>query len=181
MTTMSLTSNVSANCPPLSNVMTQWYVMHTKSRQEKALAQSMGAMGITYFLPLISQLRSHAGRRVRVEMPLFSGYIFIHGSREDAYACDRTRRVAQIIDIPDQQQFENEINNIRIALATAIPIDPFPLLHEGVKVTVRSGPLQGMIGMVESRTKLDRLILKIDVLGQACSLEIDSAILDVLD
>lgn len=181
MTTTSLTSNVSMPYQQSFNVTAKWYVMHTKSRQEKALAQSMDAMGVTYFLPLISQLRSHAGRRVRVQMPLFSGYIFVHGSCEDAYACDRTRRVAQIIDIHDQQQFENEINNIRLALAGSISIDPYPLLREGVPVRVRSGPLQGMVGRVESRTKLNRLILKIEVLGQACSLEIDSAILDVLD
>ena len=46
---------------------------------------------------------------------------------------------------------------------------------------VRCGPLQGMTGKVESRTQLNRLILQVDVLGQACSLEVDGTILDVLD
>jgi hypothetical protein len=41
--------------------------------------------------------------------------------------------------------------------------------------------LMGLQGVVESRLKRDRLILQVDVLGQAMSLEIDGAILAVLD
>ena len=102
-------------------------------------------------------------------------------SRDDAFASDRTRRVAQIIEVPDQQGLTEELNNIRLALSSTQPMDPYPYLKAGVRVVVRSGPLQGMTGYVESRRQLDRLILKVEVLGQACSLEVDGAILDVLD
>lgn len=159
----------------------KWFVMHTRSRQEKALAASLDAMGVDYFLPLVAQVRTHGSRRVRVELPLFTGYLFLHGSREDAFACDRTRRVAQIIDVPDQKRLAQELQNIRLALTSDQPIDPYPYLRAGVKVVVRSGPLQGMTGLVENRTRLDRLVLQVDVLGQACALEMDGALLDVLD
>ncbi|MBL4702506.1 MAG: UpxY family transcription antiterminator [Phycisphaeraceae bacterium] len=159
----------------------QWYVLHVKSRQEKSLAASLDAMRIGYFLPLVVELRSHGGRRTRVEMPLFPGYLFLHGSRDDAFACDRTRRIAQIIEVPNQLGIAQELNNIRLALSSSQPMDPFPYLKAGAKVQVRSGPLQGLTGKVESRSQLDRLILQVQVLGQACSLEVDGAILDVLD
>ena len=161
--------------------MAQWYVLHTKSRQEKALAESLDAMQVRYYLPIIDHVRIHGGRRARVQMPMFPGYLFLHGSRDDAFASDRTRRVAHIIHVPDQQRLTEELNNIRLALSNAQPMDPYPYLAAGVRVVVRCGPLQGMTGKVESRTQLNRLILQVDVLGQACSLEVDGTILDVLD
>ena len=158
-----------------------WYVLQTKSRQEKALAQSLDAMHVQYFLPLVDQVRMHGGRRARVQMPLFPGYLFLNGSRDDAFTADRTRRVAQIINVPDQQRLAEELNNIRLALTSSQPLDPYPYLKAGVQVVVRCGPMQGMTGKVESRPQLDRLILQVDVLGQACSLDVDGAILDVME
>lgn len=178
---MALPTCLTETKPQPSSATAQWYVLHTRSRQEKALAQSLDAMRVNYFLPLATQVRLHGGRRVRVEMPLFPGYLFLHGSRDDAFASDRTRRVAQIIDVPDQQRLTEELNNIRLALSSSQPLDPYPYLMAGVRVVVRCGPLQGMTGLVESRTQLNRMILQVDVLGQSCSLELDGSILDVLD
>lgn len=181
VTTATLPSCMSDTLHMSSTPMAKWFVLHTKSRQEKALAESLDAMRVRYFLPLVDQVRIHGGRRARVQLPLFPGYLFLHGSRDDAFTSDRTRRVAQIIEVPDQQRLTEELNNIRLALSSSQPMDPYPYLKTGVRVVVRCGPLQGMTGMVESRTQLNRLILQVDVLGQACSLEVDGAILDVLD
>jgi len=181
VTTVTLPTCMSETQHMASTPMAQWYVLHTKARQEKALAQSLDAIQVRYYLPIIDQMRMHGGRKTRVHMPLFPGYLFLHGSRDDAFASDRTRRVAQIIEVPDQQGLTEELNNIRLALSSTQPMDPYPYLKAGVRVVVRSGPLQGMTGYVESRRQLDRLILKVEVLGQACSLEVDGAILDVLD
>ncbi len=181
MTTLTRPSCHLGQSTKTSTQTGQWFVLQTKSRHEKALAQSLDAMHVTYYLPLVDQVRMHGGRRARVQMPLFPGYLFLQGSRDDAYTADRTRRVAQIIDVPDQQRLAEELNNIRLALTSSQPLDPYPYLKAGVRVVVRCGPLQGMTGRVESRTQLDRLILQVDVLGQACSLEVDGAILDVMD
>jgi transcription antitermination factor NusG len=159
----------------------QWFVLHTRSRQEKALARSLDAMNCEYFLPLVSSTRFHGKRKAMVEMPLFPNYLFLFGSREDAFEADRTGRVAQIIDIADQQRFEHEIEGIRRAVTSGMSLDPYPYLRRGVAVEVRSGPLRGVRGLVESRLRVDRLVLQVDVLGQACSLEIDGALLDPIN
>jgi len=159
----------------------QWFVLHTRSRQEKALARSLDAMSCEYFLPLVSSVRFHGKRKAVVDLPLFPNYLFLFGSREDAFEADRTGRVAQIIDVADQQQFENEIEGIRRAVTSGMSLDPYPYLRRGVAVEVRSGPLRGVRGLVESRLRMDRLVLQVDVLGQACSLEIDGALLDPIN
>jgi transcriptional antiterminator NusG len=157
-----------------------WFVLRTKSRQEKILAHDLESRGIGHFLPTTIQTRVYAGRRTRVEVPLFPGYLFLRGDMDQAYEADRTRRVAQIIRVTDQQRMNRELRNIHLALGGCAALDPFPFLQSGVRVEVREGPFRGLQGIVESRAHLNRLILQIDTLGQAVSLEIDGALLDVI-
>jgi len=158
-----------------------WHLIHTRSRQEKALAESLDARGIRYFLPLIAHSRTYGGRKARVELPMFPGYLFLKGSLEDAYEADRSDRVAQIIRVQDQVKLAWELQNLARALVEKVPLDPFPFLKKGVKVEVRAGPLKGLQGIVELRGKRDRLILQVDVLGQATSLEIDAELLQLIE
>jgi transcription antitermination factor NusG len=159
----------------------RWHLLHTKSRQEKALAETLTAQGIAHYLPLANVGRNYAGRKVQVELPLFPGYVFLKGSLDQVYSADRTKRVAGVIPVVDQEKISRELRSLAQALASRVQLDPYPYLRAGVKVCVRCGPLMGMEGVIESRNKRDRLILQVDVLGQATSLEIDGAILDVIE
>lgn len=160
-----------------------WHVLHTRSRMEKALAQSLAAMGIEHYLPLVTEYRTYGRRRIGFDKPLFAGYVFLHGSREQAFDADRTRRVAQIIEVADQARFEHELAQIRHALEAQgqRQFDPYPMLRAGVRVAVVSGPLAGLEGVVESRHKLDRVVLQVTTLGRAVSVETDGAAVVVLD
>jgi transcription antitermination factor NusG len=51
-------------------------------------------------------------------------------------------------------------------------------LKKGVRVEVRSGPFRGLQGVIEGRASANRLILQVDLLGRAVSLEIDPTLLD---
>jgi transcription antitermination factor NusG len=158
-----------------------WHLLHTKSRQEKALMESLTIKGIAAFLPLVDVTRTYGRRKAQVELPLFPGYIFLKGHLEAAYEADRTKRVATIIPVVDQMKLTWELRNLAMALTARISLDPFPYLRSGVKVEVRSGPLMGVQGIIESRTKRDRLCLQIEMLGQATSVEIDGALLDPIE
>lgn len=157
-----------------------WFVLRTKARQEKVLAQDLEARGIPHFLPLVTCTKFYGGRRARVELPLFPGYLFLRGDVDQAYEADRTHRVAQIIRVPDQQRMDQELRSIHIALSAEATLDPFPFLRNGVRVEVREGPFRGLQGIVQDRTRLDRLILQVETLGQAVSLEIDGSLLDLI-
>ena len=73
-----------------------------------------------------------------------------------------------------------ELTNLRLALEAGDRIDPYPFLKKGVRVEVTSGPLRGLEGLVEERCGVHRLILQIEMLGQAVSLEIDASQLEVV-
>jgi transcription antitermination factor NusG len=159
----------------------QWFVLHTKSRQEKILAADLAAMDIPHYLPVTHQRRQYGTRRVVVEEPLFPGYVFLRGSREQAFSADRTRRVARIIPVVDQRRINWELTNLRIALTSDRGFEPYAYLKKGVRVEVRSGPLMGLQGVIEDRSRFDRLILQVEMLGRAVSLEVDGAILEPID
>ncbi|MFA9478213.1 UpxY family transcription antiterminator [Phycisphaerales bacterium AB-hyl4] len=160
---------------------TRWFVLHTKSRQEKAVADYLAKREVEHFLPLMEQVRYYGKRKARVELPMFPGYVFLHGTVEQAYDMDRTRRLAQIIPVTDQSQIDWELSNIRLAMERDLPVESYPYLKQGVRVEVRSGPMRGLQGIVADRTRRDRLILQVDMLGQAVSVEVDGSLLDVLD
>ena len=158
-----------------------WHVLHTRSRQEKALADDLRAMKIAHFLPLVRQVRYYGKRKFRINEPLFPGYVFLRGQLDDAYLADRTRRVAGIIQVTDQRRLEWELRNIYLALCADAPLDPYPCLKKGVRVEVRSGPFRGLQGIIEDRLKNERLILQVDLLGKAVSLEIQGALLESIE
>jgi transcription antitermination factor NusG len=158
-----------------------WFVLRTKSRQEKILANELRNRGIASFLPIVTCTKYYGGRKASVELPVFPGYLFLRGDVDEAYEADRTRRVAQIIKVADQGRIDRELRNIYLALCGGAPLDPFPYLRAGVSVEVREGPFRGLCGVIEPGGRRDRLILQVEILGRGVSLEIDASLLDVID
>jgi transcription antitermination factor NusG len=158
-----------------------WSVLRTRSRAEKAVADVLGAAGIEFFLPLVGRMALHGGRRRRVEQPLFPGYLFLRAAREQTWFAADSRLVAQVIPAPDQARLAHEIEQIREALSRGGVLDPHAYLRVGRRVRVRSGPFQGIEGLVERRDPCGRLILGVHLLGQASSLEIDAGLLEPAD
>lgn len=158
-----------------------WFVLHTKSRNEKILADELVSLEIGCFLPLSRQVRFYGNRKAVILEPMFSGYMFLRGAIEDAYKADRTRRLASLIRVTDQRQLDSELRNLHLALSEKGILDPHPAVRRGVRVEVRSGPFRGLQGVVEDRVRRDRIILKVAILGRAVSMEIDPGLLDVID
>jgi transcription termination/antitermination protein NusG len=158
-----------------------WFVLHTRSRQEKLVTADLKMMGLGVFLPLLRRTCTSGRRRTVCELPMFPGYVFLRGTRDDAFLADRTRRIAQIITVADQWQLDWELSNIHLALTRGVGIDPFPYLRQGMRVEVRSGPLRGLQGIVERREHPDRIALQVQMLGRAMSVEVDGAVLEPLD
>jgi len=157
-----------------------WHVLHTMSRQEKALARDLAALAIAYYLPLIREVKYYGRRKAKVEAPLFAGYIFLRGTLEEAYAADRTGRVAGIIRVVDQEQLEWELVNLHKALSSGELLRRYPFLTKGVRVEVKSGPLRGLQGVIEDRLGRNRLILQVEMLGRGMSLEIEGSLLEAV-
>ena len=159
----------------------QWMVLHTLSRQEQALARDLSAWGVPYFLPMTRSVRYYGRRKTQVTVPLFPGYLFMKGELDDAYRADRTRRVAQIIQVPDQDRLLTELSALERVVTGGGELEPHPYLKVDTWVEVTSGPFKGAVGLVDEVNGTGRLILRVQTLGQAASLEIDAALLTPLE
>ena len=53
--------------------------------------------------------------------------------------------------------------------------DPCPLIREGMMVEVSHGPLKGVVGRLFRKNDKARLVLSVDLIGQAVSVEVDAA------
>jgi transcription antitermination factor NusG len=158
-----------------------WWVAHTKSRNEKVLAKDLIYKNISYFLPMRWKVRRQKGRTIRSLLPLFSGYLFFCGKENQRLEVLRTNRVANLLAVKDQQRLLDELSQIEQALRTGATLTPHKYLKAGQYCRVIGGPLADLQGIVVKTRSTARLLLQIDMLGQATSVEIDTDMIEVID
>ncbi len=166
--------------PPLPP-RSRWFVLHTKPRQEKALAEALVGLGIAHYLPTIRKVRYYEHRRRVVDAPMFSGYLFAIGDKEAGFRANETKRVANIIEVADQDRLGSELRQIQVASTSGLRVDSYRYLTSGRPCRVLAGPLRGVEGVIESRPRADRLILQVHALGQAIAVEVDPSLIEPLD
>ncbi len=155
-----------------------WWVAHTKSRCEKAFAWDLHEKGIGYFLPMSERTTFSGGRKRRGMTPLFPSYVFFCGDTEACWAAMRTNRLCQVLPVKDQPVLVAELSQIHRLLAYGEALEPFAGYPVGSKWRVRTGPLQGISGIVVEHKGSTRLVLKVSMLGQGTCLDIDAELLE---
>jgi len=165
----------------IKNFSNQWWVVHTKSRNEKALAWDLVSKEINYFLPMCWKTSHSKGRKFKSLLPLFTGYMFFNGNENQRVEVLRTNRAASIIEVKDPQQLIKELSEIEQALQAGADLKPDKYIKVGQLYQVTAGPLKGLKGIAQKTTTATRLMLNIDMLGQAASVEIDSDIIEIID
>lgn len=166
---------------PIRDFAGLWWVAHTKSRNEKALAQDLIGKNISYFLPMTLRVHRRSHRTLKSLLPLFSGYLFFCGRENQRIELLRTNRVANLIEVKDQQKLIDELVQIEQAIRAGAPLIPHKYLKAGQWCRVIAGPLLGLEGIVVQTKNDTRLVLQVDMLGQAASVEIDIDMIEVID
>jgi transcriptional antiterminator RfaH len=159
----------------------EWWVVHTKSRNEKALAHDLISKKISYFLPMSWKVSRRSRRTIRSLLPLFSGYVFFCGQENERVELWRTDRVANLIQVKDQEKLLKELLQIEQALRAGAPLTPHKFIKAGQRCRVIAGPLLGLQGVVVKTRGTTRLVLQVDMLGQAASVEIDVDMIETVD
>ena len=134
--------------------------------------------GLNFYLPLIERVTFVRGRKLTSAVPLFPGYVFLAGNNEDGYAALTTRRVCQVIKVPDQTRLMEELEQIRSALSDGARLELYPHAVVGRRCRVVKGPFIGIEGMVTDRLGPGRLVMQVNIIGRGASLEIDADILE---
>ncbi|MDH7600386.1 MAG: transcription termination/antitermination NusG family protein [Sedimentisphaerales bacterium] len=166
---------------PIAQFTGRWWVAHTRSRNEKALAHDLLARQVSYFLPMTWNIRRHRHRTFKALLPVFSGYLFFCGTESDRLAVLKTNRVAGIIEVVDQARLVAELSQIEQALKSGVPLLPHRYIKEGQWCRVTAGPLMGLEGIIIQTKNLARLVLQVEMLGQATYVDIDMRMVEPIE
>jgi transcription termination/antitermination protein NusG len=149
----------------------RWFAVWTRSRQEKVAASVLQTFGVPHFLPLKSELRQWSDRKRIVDVPLFSGYLFVRINllKDNKIRILKTPGVVGFVGnntgplpIPDQQ-----IEDIRAVLSQGVEYTVLPFLEEGERVRVVRGVLTGVEGRLIRANTASRLAISIEMIHKS--------------
>ena len=155
----------------------RWFAVWTRSRHEQVVREQLARKGVDAFLPTIPKWSRWKDRKKKIDRPLFPGYCFARFQPDDRLAVLKCSGVVTIVSfngeiapVPD-----GEIEGIRALVESELQYDPCPLIREGTMVEVVYGPLRGVVGRLQRKGSHARLVLAVELIGQAVSVEVDAA------
>ena len=153
-----------------------WYVLYTKPRNEKKVAQRLSEAGYNVYCPLQKVRRQWSDRTKVVEEPLFTSYLFIQiedSRRDEVFSFPGTvrylfwlRRPAQVhqAEINTIQKWLGEYNHEDIDISDILP---------GDLVQITSGQFSGEEAILLDRTH-HKAIVQLKELGIQLSLSLSN-------
>jgi transcriptional antiterminator NusG len=156
-----------------------WHALYTRSHCEQLVCEQLAAKGFHLFLPRMDVWSQRAGKRHRISVPMFPGYLFLqHGIDKRSYIeVKKARGLVRILgESWDQPSLipDAEIEAIQITLRAAVPIMPYPYLQEGQRVRITQGALRGVEGtLVQNKPTKGLLVLSVELLQRSIAVEID--------
>jgi transcriptional antiterminator NusG len=156
----------------------QWFAIWTRSRHEQVVREQLERKHVEAFLPTMPRWSRWKDRKKKIDWPLFPGYCFARFDVDDALPVLKCTGVVSIVSFEGRPASipEIELDSIRLLVGSELQYDPCPLIHEGMMVEVMHGPLRGVVGrLMRKDAQHARLVLSVDLIGQAVSVEVDAA------
>jgi|SRR5581483_4758202 len=155
----------------------RWYAIMTRARNERAVANRLQERGIETFLPSITEVHKWKDRKKRVEIPLFSCYVFL----KTVLTAEQHHRVCNLdgvfgmvgtrgegLAIPDEQ-----IEAVRAVTMQELGFTSHPFLKVGQRVRVRGGAMDGVEGILQARNGQDTLVISIDAIQRSLAIRVE--------
>ena len=154
-----------------------WYALWTRSRHEVAVRRELDELGVEAFLPTITKWSRWKDRKKRVDWPLFPGYCFARFDLESRLTVLKRPGVVHIVSVAGEPAAipPTEIDSLRQLVESDLQFDPCPLITEGMMVEVVHGPLTGVVGQLVRKGAHARLVLSVNLISQAVTVEVDAA------
>jgi transcription antitermination factor NusG len=157
-----------------------WFVAHVKPRREKKLVEYCSRQALSATLPCYDSAHKYRGKTVVFRKPLFPGYVFLRLLPEQKATIRQNEHVANLLEVHDQETFQNQLDDILLALESKLGVRLAPAIGAGMRVRIKSGALQGIEGWVESRYGMTTVLLRLDFINQAAAVKIDADNLELI-
>jgi transcription antitermination factor NusG len=158
----------------------RWYAVYTCAQHEKSVAKQLAVRSVECFLPLYEKVSRWKDRRVKIEFPLFAGYVFARLSLKDRLRAVQAPGIVRLVGfnghptpLPD-----DEIHALRNGLSTALGAEPCPYVQVGRRVRILSGPLKGLEGILQRKKSGTRFVISLHLIQRSVTVEVQAADLE---
>jgi transcription antitermination factor NusG len=174
---LTLTTNISNTefIPSGESDDKPWHAIRVRSRFEYTTASILRDKGYEQFLPLYRSRRRWSDRVKEIDMPLFPGYIFCRFDTSSPIGVLTTPGVVHIVSAGKNPLpvDVHEITALQEICRSGLPLQPWPYLEAGRRVSIERGPLAGTEGVVIEMKGRYRLVVSISMLQRSVAAEID--------
>src|SRR5882762_3425912 len=176
VTLQNLATDARVGSKPVTNDLL-WYAAYTSANHEKCVAQQLGVRLVEHFVPLYESVRRWKDRKVRLQLPLFPGYVFVRLPLRDRMRVLQVPGVARLVGfnglpcaLPD-----SDIEALKAGLTSGVRAEPHPYLTVGRRVRVRAGALAGLEGVLVRRKNGARFVISLDLIKRSVAVEVDAS------
>jgi transcription antitermination factor NusG len=165
-----------------STYMPCWHALYTRHQHEKVVAQALSGKGFDVFLPQYRTVHRWKDRQKELLLPLFPNYVFIRGGLDRMLFLVTTPGIHSLVGWggrPAQIPSE-EIEAVRRLVESSLQVEPHPFLKCGDRVRIKSGPLEGIEGILVRKTRGFRLVLSVEMLSKSAAVEVDVSMVERL-
>ena len=152
----------------------KWFVVYTKPRQEKKLAEYALKENITYYLPLQESIRLYKYRKKVFYKPLFSGYLFVRCDFEKRRTLTISGHIVTFLNVINENELIDDLKQIYLGIEKGADLEIHDYPETGTEVEITSGPFSGLRGIVENKGEKNLVILHIHLLKKAVSVKVKS-------
>jgi transcription antitermination factor NusG len=166
----------SSSIPPqASDVTFFWHALYTRHQHEKTVARLLAGKGFETFLPLYSALHRWKNGVKQLSVPLFPGYVFLRGPLERWLPVLTTPGIHTVVGFGGKPAMipRSEIEAIRRVVESSVRAEPHPFIRCGDRVRIKSGPLQGLEGVLLRKKGQWKLLLSVEMLERSVAVEVD--------
>jgi len=103
----------------------KWYVMYTRSRAEKKVADMLVEEGVEVYLPMVEVLRQWSDRKKKVQKALFNGYVFVKTNRNNLWNCLKIPGAVKFVHFSGEHAIirDEDLEIIQRVVATGVAIE----------------------------------------------------------
>lgn len=153
-----------------------WYAAQIGVNQERQVDARLRDKGIDVFVPFYEELRRRSDRKVKLQVPLFPGYVFVRIALRNRRSVLETPRVVRLVSFGPQPVAipEQQIECLRAGMNHRQAL-PHPYLQVGRHVRVITGPFSGTEGILLRRKSGLKLVISISAIVRSFTVEVDES------
>ena len=160
---------------------TRWYAVYTSANHERCVADQFALRDVEHYLPVYESVRKWKDRKVRLQLPLLPGYVFVRLPLRERLKVLQVPGVACLVGFGGRPAAisDEEVERIHKIQDLGACAMPHPFLTAGKRVRVSAGPLAGLMGILVRRKGRVRFVVSVEMIQRSVAVELDEADLAV--